>query len=1097
MNMFSKGPSRPSRTTEYKKKLAELDDFIAKNRLVSKEAQMSSMSGEGYTDPRFIKTTGNPLIDKWGMRPFPAEGSGQILSTTELGMGGKKELLNIENPGRYRASEDGLGSIVYKDISDIYEGTGLTPHTPEDTQKHEIFHRAADKSGWIRSFYNSPYLKKKAKSLSGERGRILTPLINEAVAHSYEYDADDYSKNKKLKEEIRFRASRFNLKNPEKIADEVFNNIEDLRDDFEKYIELVNVEYLPNNRISYTTTRTNKATGGEVNYLQSAIDMLSNPVPNIVKAPTKKDKKKSSAASLIELEIDPVFRVPTNVKTFVDSVLLNKKDNITNNNFSNSELKVVKDLIVESANNKNIYTESLENPFNPLKYIPGGKKLLSKRKEVFDEFKKGDFTTPGYVDYNTYNKKTGIGSIKSSIGFQSNFSDIGRVLTTLGQFKYNILPNGDVQVTDTYDFNPLFLDDQGQESKGANAFSNTELSLLSGGYYPLRKLGEKLLPEREGKGRKINIVLPKDLFSKEEYSSIKNLTNSRVKKAKGGEIQESLNELNNYTDAEREAIIKAKNEYEREAAYKKELADLDAYISDNRLVSKEAQMSSMSGEGYKDPRFTVSFDNPIINKFALHPFAGEGSGYQPNTKELGMEGPEELLESSVGGRYYPRTDVVMFKDPYRGITLDRLTELGIDAQKYKGHIKTKEDIQKHELLHRTAHKSGYLDFLPTSEFLKENSTTKYLKGSLAKFLTPLINEALAESYEDIDSGGLQKRIRFRASRFNGLKENKKQEIADEIFENIDVLKQDFENYLESQMNPDELNATQKNAGGGEIQSLINEIGIQPIEKEVRNDLRADGTKKSQIGWKGRIVSNVTGKIHTELTIDDKYPLINPYTTEEQIEHLKNNNYEGNAQKLQETEIGREMLLNARKHYEESLQKGVSPFVTDDELQRQKLGLEKKANGGEASYLQSAIDMLTEGEYSAPVTEAPPGTFDLGSIEPIDPMQLQSISLMGGYEPNLIDKFAMTIFDPTKKLKLITTPGKMLLKPLFAKKNKLKQLLKKQEQNYKRGQDLSSKADPKDIEQGNYMMNAAIKSGKRFQRQLNELEEKIRKIYQSK
>ena len=279
------------------------------------------------------------------------------------------------------------------------------------------------------------------------------------------------------------------------------------------------------------------------------------------------------------------------------------------------------------------------------------------------------------------------------------------------------------------------------------------------------------------------------------------------------DIQESLNELNNYTDAEREAIIKAKNEYEREAAYKKELADLDAYISDNRLVSKEAQMSSMSGEGYKDPRFTVSFDNPIINKFALHPFAGEGSGYQPNTKELGMEGPEELLESSVGGRYYPRTDVVMFKDPYRGITLDRLTELGIDAQKYKGHIKTKEDIQKHELLHRTAHKSGYLDFLPTSEFLKENSTTKYLKGSLAKFLTPLINEALAESYEDIDSGGLQKRIRFRASRFNGLKENKKQEIADEIFENIDVLKQDFENYLESQMNPDELNATQKNAGG--------------------------------------------------------------------------------------------------------------------------------------------------------------------------------------------------------------------------------------------------------------------------------------------
>ena len=58
----------------------------------------------------------------------------------------------------------------------------------------------------------------------------------------------------------------------------------------------------------------------------------------------------------------------------------------------------------------------------------------------------------------------------------------------------------------------------------------------------------------------------------------------------------------------------------------------------------------------------------------------------------------------------------------------------------------------------------------------------------------------------------------------------------------------------------------------------------------------------------------------------------------------------------------------------AFKKVVSPFVTDDELQQQKLGLEKKANGGEASYLQSALDMLTE---SAPVTEAPPGTFDLG------------------------------------------------------------------------------------------------------------------------
>jgi len=239
--------------------------------------------------------------------------------------------------------------------------------------------------------------------------------------------------------------------------------------------------------------------------------------------PNVQPVKKSSKAALIELEVDPVFRVPTPIKTFFDSVILNKKDDITNKNFNNSELKTVKDLIVESAKNKNIYTESLENPFNPLNYIPEGRTTTATRAKMLDDMKGGDLTTPGYVDYNTYNKKTGLGSINSKPGFHSVFSDTGRVLTTLGQFNYSILPNGDVQVTDTYDFNPMLLDASGLNSKRANAFTNTEFSVLSGGYYPLRKLGEKVLPEREGKGRKVNIVLPKDLFSKEEYSSIKNL----------------------------------------------------------------------------------------------------------------------------------------------------------------------------------------------------------------------------------------------------------------------------------------------------------------------------------------------------------------------------------------------------------------------------------------------------------------------------------------------------------------------------------------------------------------------------------------------
>jgi len=59
------------------------------------------------------------------------------------------------------------------------------------------------------------------------------------------------------------------------------------------------------------------------------------------------------------------------------------------------------------------------------------------------------------------------------------------------------------------------------------------------------------------------------------------------------------------------------------------------------------------------------------------------------------------------------------------------------------------------------------------------------------------------------------------------------------------------------------------------------------------------------------------------------------------------------------------------------------------------------------------------------------------------------------------------------------------------------LLRGQEQNYRRGQDLSSKVDPKEIKQGTIQMQVAIQQGKRFQRQLNEIEEKIRKIYNNK
>ena len=216
---------------EYYRRLQELQDHITDNRLVSKEAQMSSLSGEGYSDPRFMKTTGYPLIDMYGMQPFPAEGSGQILSTKDLRMEGPERLPNPSVYGQYNPEKD---TIIYKDVDKGMEGTeGYM--SKEAIQTHEIAHRAADRSGWLDNFYNSSYLKDNAKLVSGSTGKLLRPLINEALAHSYEY-GEDFLTNKNLKEQIRFRAARYNLKEPDKIADEIFGNLEYLRKDFDQYL---------------------------------------------------------------------------------------------------------------------------------------------------------------------------------------------------------------------------------------------------------------------------------------------------------------------------------------------------------------------------------------------------------------------------------------------------------------------------------------------------------------------------------------------------------------------------------------------------------------------------------------------------------------------------------------------------------------------------------------------------------------------------------------------------------------------------------------------------------------------------------------------
>ena len=217
---------------QYQSQLKKLEALISNNRLVSKEAQMSSLSGEGYRDPRFIKTTGVKAIDKFGLMPLAPEGSGQVLSTKELGIKGQDSIPDLK-AGTYSNKTDVL---KYKDISKY------TDKTTESTQVHELFHRAARKSEWLDNFYKDETLSNKAPRVSGSRGKQLRNVINEAVAESYEHTSEGGKlDDAALKKSIQYRVSKFNLKYPDKISKDIIKSLPELRKSFEKYSEEIKI----------------------------------------------------------------------------------------------------------------------------------------------------------------------------------------------------------------------------------------------------------------------------------------------------------------------------------------------------------------------------------------------------------------------------------------------------------------------------------------------------------------------------------------------------------------------------------------------------------------------------------------------------------------------------------------------------------------------------------------------------------------------------------------------------------------------------------------------------------------------------------------
>ncbi len=170
--------------------------------------------------------------------------------------------------------------------------------------------------------------------------------------------------------------------------------------------------------------------------------------------------------------------------------------------------------------------------------------------------------------------------------------------------------------------------------------------------------------------------------------------------------------------------------------------------------------------------------------------------------------------------------------------------------------------------------------------------------------------------------------------------------------NIPITRQSGEYNLGQSMGSDSINFSlnpnkksvsvrfRKNFGNGGTENINifgddDKYGFTELKqrKKLPPDMyRQDGTTKSAKGFLGPIINNITGKTHTELSInfDDvldgrKIPLLVPTLTQEEIDWFKNNNAEGNVGIVPDS-----IKQKAIKHAIERDKQGLDPFYQDDE-----------------------------------------------------------------------------------------------------------------------------------------------------------------------
>jgi len=222
----------------------------------------------------------------------------------------------------------------------------------------------------------------------------------------------------------------------------------------------------------------------------------------------------------------------------------------------------------------------------------------------------------------------------------------------------------------------------------------------------------------------------------------------------------------------------------------------DKKYSPIQLVHKEADHGLRSGEGYEDPRFNVSTGDELVDRWAKYPIMGQGAGQMVGEQWKTKGGSDQI------GVYYAKHPDKTLEDQV----------LWIDERIIPGGNVGIGNVQKHELVHRAAEKSGYHEKMVdrlVKNYGSENKTYPRVLGfsrANLETLLPILREAMAYSYEELSPETREEKLRFVINGYN-IKESQKNRITQMMVKIGPKIKKDFSQYLQ------ELEKNKKTGGG--------------------------------------------------------------------------------------------------------------------------------------------------------------------------------------------------------------------------------------------------------------------------------------------